>query len=86
MVRERVEPVTPANILAFEAAHPSFSPQKQELIRRELGITPTRYVVLLNRAACSREGIAADPVTSRRVRDRAARRAALRSARTAHAA
>lgn len=78
--------MTPADILAFEAAHPTHTPSKEERIRRELGITPTRYVVLLARAADSPEGLAADPLTSRIVRERAARRAAARAQRHQRAA
>lgn len=78
-----LEGVTHSEILAFEAAHPRHSSYRDELIRRELGITPSRYVVLLARAASSAEGIAADAVTARRVRDRAAARAAARMRRTA---
>lgn len=79
----RVGIVTPAELLAYEAAHPTPTPEKHERIRRELGITPTRYVVLLARAASSAEGIAADPLTARMVRERAARRAEVRERRTA---
>lgn len=74
--------MTPADLLAFEAAHPVHTPSKEERIRRELGITPTRYVVLLARAAASEEGISADPLTARRVRDRAERRARMREMRS----
>lgn len=70
--------VTPADLLAFEAANPHHTPTRDERIRRELGITPTRYFVLLGRAAASVDGIAADPVTARRVREQAERRAAVR--------
>lgn len=75
--------MTPADILAFEAAYPQHTPSKEERIRRQLGITPTRYVVLLQRAATSAEGIAAHPVTARRVRELAALRAEARTRRTA---
>ena len=78
--------VTPADILAFEAAHPHHTPTRAERIRRELGITPTRYFMLLRRAAESVEGIAAHPATARRVRERAERRAAARERRTRIAA
>ncbi len=80
----RYEIVTPAEILAFEAAHPRHTPDRDERIRRELGITPTRYIVLLRRAAVSAEGIAADPITARRVRELGAARARSRAARSAH--
>lgn len=75
--------MTPAELLAFEARLPVFTSEKGERIRRELGISPTRYVVLLLRAAESADGIAADPLTARRVRDRAERQAASRAARVA---
>ncbi|CAN7269215.1 DUF3263 domain-containing protein [Microbacterium foliorum] len=75
--------MTPADILAFEAANPHHTPTRAERIRRELGITPIRYVVLLKRAAESAEGMAADPVTSRIVRERAASREQERMRRTA---
>lgn len=86
MVRERIGTVTPADLLAFEARHPILTPDKGERIRRELGITPTRYFVLLARAAASAEGIAADPLTARRVRELAERRAATRQRRMGIAA
>lgn len=59
--------MTPAELLAFEAADPGWSSNKEMRIRNQLGITPPRYVVLLERAAASREGQAADPVTAHRV-------------------
>lgn len=67
--------MTPTTLLAFERRHPGDSPQKRELIRRMLGISEIRYAVLLTRAASSSEGIAADPITARRVREEADRRA-----------
>ena len=79
----RIEAVTPERLLAFEAAHPTPSPERDELIRRELGITPVRYVVLLGRAAESAEGIASHPMTARLLRERAARLAAERARRLA---
>ncbi|WP_197065973.1 DUF3263 domain-containing protein [Microbacterium sp. MEJ108Y] len=78
--------MTPADILAFEAANPHHTPTRAEHIRRELGITPTRYFVLLRRAAESAAGIAAHPVTARQVRERVERRAAARERRTRIAA
>lgn len=77
--------MTPERLLAFEAAHPSpFGPEKNELIRRQLGISPERYVVLLQRAARSTVGIAADPITARVVRERSAADRDRRLARLAH--
>lgn len=78
--------MTPADILAFEAANPHHTPTRAERIRRELGITPIRYFVLLRHAAESVEGIAAHPVTARQVRERAERRAVARERRTRIAA
>lgn len=60
--------MTPADLLAFEAAHPGWSSNKEMRIRHELGITPVRYAVLLDRAASTVEGMLADPITARRVR------------------
>lgn len=57
-------------LLAFESRWPRHSGSKEEQIRRELGITPARFYQLLHRAARSVEGIAADPITARRVRER----------------
>lgn len=36
-------------------------------IRHELGLTPARYIILLERAARSREGLVADPLTAHRI-------------------
>lgn len=65
----------PEILLAFEHAWPRHDGHKETAIRRELGITPARFYQLLGRAAESREGIAAHPITARRVRDRAQRAA-----------
>lgn len=62
----------PAVILDFEAAHPRHTGEKEVAIRVELGVTPARFYQLLERAARSRDGIAHDPFTARRIRDRAA--------------
>ncbi|MBS1898397.1 MAG: DUF3263 domain-containing protein [Actinobacteria bacterium] len=59
--------MTPADLLAFEQANPGWSSAKEMRIRHELGVTPPRYIILLERAAASREGQAADPVTAHRV-------------------
>lgn len=64
---------TPADLLAFEAAHLRHSGVKEHAIRETLGLTPARYYVLLSRVARSLEGQAHDPITARRVRDRARR-------------
>lgn len=60
----------PELLIAFENAWPRHDGHKETAIRRELGITPARYYQLLGRAAHSLEGIAAHPVTARRVRER----------------
>lgn len=60
--------MSPTDLLAFEAAHPGWSSNKEMRIRRELGLTPVRYAVLLERAAASDEGMRADPITARQVR------------------
>lgn len=83
MVAGRIGIVTPADILAFEAAHPHHTPTRAERIRRELGITPVRYFVLLTRAAASVEGVEADAITARHVRERLSARAAERARRAA---
>ncbi|WP_282847230.1 DUF3263 domain-containing protein [Microbacterium oxydans] len=75
--------MTPTDLLAFEAQHPRHTPTKTSRIRHELGITEVRYYVLLARAARSVEGIAADPMTARMVRQRAERRAEDRAKRAA---
>ena len=59
--------VTPAELLAFEAEHPSWRGDKETRIRRDLGLTPARYITLLERAAVSHEGQSADPLTAHRV-------------------
>jgi len=62
--------MSPVTLLAFEATHPRHNGTKELLIRDRLGITPARYYVLLHRAAETMEGIASDPITARRVRDK----------------
>lgn len=66
----------PETLLAFERVHPRHDGGKEEKIRAELGVTPARYYVLLARAARSIGGMAADPITARRVRERRVQRAA----------
>lgn len=65
--------MTADELLAFEARWPRHSGTKDSLIRSELGVTPARFYQLLNRAARTVEGIAADPITARRVREKAVR-------------
>ncbi|KJL30777.1 DUF3263 domain-containing protein [Microbacterium azadirachtae] len=60
--------MSPAELLAFEAANPGWSSNKEMRIRRELQVTPPRYLQLLLRAADSTEGMLADPITARLVR------------------
>lgn len=62
--------MTPSVLLEFEARWPRHSGAKEEAIYGELGMPPARFYQLLSRAAKSREGIAADPITARRVRAR----------------
>nr|WP_240747283.1 DUF3263 domain-containing protein [Microbacterium sp. K24] len=64
--------VTPADLLAFEARYPAHTPTKTQAIHRELGLHPARYYQKLRHAAEASEGIAADPITARRVRERPA--------------
>lgn len=67
--------MSPESLLEFEARWPGrFNGTKDEAIRAQFGITPARYFQLLARAARSARGIAADPITARRVRERAGRR------------
>lgn len=73
----------PGTLLAFERAHPRHDGTKEETIRAELGLTPARYYVLLGRAARSLEGMRADAVTARRVREKTELRARQRLDRAA---
>ena len=75
--------MTPAQLLHFEHQHPGATPDKNARIRHELGITEIRYWVLLERAAHDADGIAADPITARMVRERVEARAAIRAQRVA---
>ena len=68
--------MTAGELLAFESAWPRHDGSKDLAIRRDLGITPARFYQLLGRAAKTVEGLAADPITARRVRERSVRRAA----------
>lgn len=72
---------TVAQLIAFEAAHPSPHGAKEELIRAELGVTPARYYQLLHRAITTEEAALADPVTTHRLRRLTATRRAARDAR-----
>lgn len=70
----------PENLLVFERAHPRHDGTKEEAIRADLGLTPARYYALLGRAARSLEGMRADAVTARRVRERLVQRERRRAA------
>lgn len=63
--------MSPRTLLAFESLWPRHDGTKELTIRKDLGLSPARYYVLLARAARSAEGIAADPITARIVRERA---------------
>ncbi len=54
-------------LLDFAARHPRVRGDVEDRIRAELGVTPARYCVLLERAAASLEGQAHDPVTAHRI-------------------
>lgn len=75
--------MTPTQLLHFEQHHPHHTPAKVAAIREQLRITEVRYYVLLERAARSAEGIVANPVTARMVRETAQRRALERERRIA---
>lgn len=75
VARWSIATMTPADLLMFERTHPRHNGTKEETIRAKLGLTPARYYVLLSRAARSLDGIAADPITARRVRAMGERRA-----------
>jgi hypothetical protein len=68
---ERV-PTVP-ELLDFAAAHPLIRGTVEEKVRKDLGLSPARYVVLLGRAAASMEGQAHDPITAHRVLRRSTR-------------
>lgn len=58
---------TVPQLLDFAHRHPNIRGGVEDAIRAELGVTPARYCVLLERAAASMEGQAYDPVTAHRV-------------------
>lgn len=68
--------MSPEALLAFEHRWPQHSGRKESAIIHELGITPARYYQLLGRVARSSEGMSADPITARRIRERTRSRAA----------
>lgn len=53
--------------LAFAAAHPVLI-RAEEAIRRELGLTPARYVQLLHRLIDTQQALDIDPVLTHRLR------------------
>lgn len=76
-------------VLALEAAHPRHSARKDELIRRELGLTATRYYRILGTLVETPAALEHDPVLVSRLRriqqTRAEQRAARRAIRQAGA-
>ncbi len=82
-VRGRIHRMTPAQLLDFERQHPAATPDKHARIRHELGISEIRYWVLLERAAHHPDGIRAEPVTARLIRERMQQRARIRAQRVA---
>jgi len=58
------------DILAYERTHPGWSERKEDAIRAELGITPVRYAVLLNRALDDPDATESDPVLVHHLRAR----------------
>ncbi|MGX9348131.1 DUF3263 domain-containing protein [Microbacterium sp. KNMS] len=68
---------TAAQLLAFEAAWGvEHTGRKDEAIRAQLGITPARFYVLLNRLIDTPDGNTHDPVLCRQLRDLRAQREA----------
>lgn len=58
---------TVPQLVDFAHRHPNIRGNVEERIRTELGVTPARYCVLLERAAASLEGQAHDAITAHRV-------------------
>lgn len=54
-------------LLAFAATHPNLA-RAEEGIRRELGLTPARYVVLLHRLIDTQQALDIDPILTHRLR------------------
>lgn len=70
-------------LLDFAAAHPGkLTGHVGEQIRAELGITPTRYLQLLNQEIHTEEALQHDATTTYRLRREAEHRARTREART----
>lgn len=55
-------------ILALEAAWPRHGGAKEEVIRRELGMSPARYYQLLGRLIDTEQALQHDPLLIRRLR------------------
>lgn len=54
-------------LLAFAATHPDLA-RAEEGIRRELGLTPARYAVLLHRLIDTQQALDIDPMLTHRLR------------------
>lgn len=67
---------TTAELLDFEAAHPTWTGEKDELCISELGPRPARYYQLLHRAVQTEGALEHDAMTTHRVLRRLAQRAA----------
>lgn len=65
---EITPPLTVAELLDFEAAHPGIHPgAKETTIRATFGISSIRYHQLLNQALMTREALQHDPFTTNRL-------------------
>lgn len=65
--------MSPEILIDFASRFPTYTPSMEVEVRRELGISPTRFYQLLHRAVLTPEGMRADPITARRVRESLAR-------------
>lgn len=63
--------VSTQQLLDFEAAHPTWTGIKEDLIVSELHLRPARYIILLQRAVRTREALEHDPMTAHRIPRRA---------------
>lgn len=70
--------VSTQQLLDFEAAHPTWTGVKEELIVSELHLRPARYYQLLHRAALTHEALEHDPMTTHRIIDRLGRSSRIR--------
>lgn len=72
-----------AQLLDFAALHPGpITGNADDAVRKQLGITPVRYLQLLNRAIWTAAALQHDPQTTHRLRRIAEQRSAIRAART----